>query len=221
MELAKKSKSAVSKRKAVPRRKGQPPGKSAISRMQILDAAAQLFRRQGYSETTLRQIAKAAGMQAGSIYYHFESKDEIVDEVLAAGMKDIYKLVETTVTGLGEETTYRDRIERGMIAHLDLLLTKGDYFSSNIRLYGQIPEALRPKHLHLRQRYGRLWDRILREAQEAGEIRSDIKIVPLRMFILGALNWTMEWFDPHRYAVGDFARQVNTAVFDGIKVDGR
>lgn len=217
MELAKKSKSALSKRKAVPGRKGKPPGKSAISRMQILDAAAQLFRRQGYSETTLRQIAKAAGMQAGSIYYHFGSKDEIVDEVLATGMKDIYKLVEATVTGLGQEAGHRERIERGMIAHLDLLLTKGDYFSSNIRLYGQIPEALRPKHLHLRQRYGKLWDRILLEAQEAGEIRQDIKIVPLRMFILGAMNWTMEWFDPHQYAVGDFARQVNAAVFDGIK----
>jgi AcrR family transcriptional regulator len=221
MELAKKSKSPASKRKAIPRRKGKLPGKSAMSRAQILDAAAQLFRRQGYSETTLRQIAKAAGMQAGSIYYHFGSKDEIVDEVLATGMKDIYKLVETTVTSLGEEATYRERIERGMIAHLDLLLTKGDYFSSNIRLYGQIPEALRPKHLHLRQRYGKLWDRILRAAQEAGEIRSDIKIVPLRMFILGALNWTMEWFDPHRYAVGEFARQINAAVFDGIKVDSK
>jgi hypothetical protein len=94
-------------------------------------------------------------------------------------------------------------------------------FSSNIRLYGQIPEALRPKHLHLRQRYGRLWDQFLREAQEAGEIRRDVKIVPLRMFILGALNWTMEWFDPHRYSVGDFARHVNAVVFDGIKVDGK
>lgn len=221
MELAKKTRSTSLRRKSASRRKSKLPGKSALSRVQILDAAAQLFRRQGYSETTLRQIAKAAGMQAGSIYYHFGSKDEIVDEVLAAGMKDIYKLVEKTVAAFGEETSYRERIERGMIAHLDLLLTKGDYFSSNIRLYGQIPDALKPKHLHLRQRYGRLWDQILRQAQEAGEIRPDVKIVPLRMFILGALNWTMEWFDPHRYSVGDFARQINAVVFDGIKIESK
>ena len=144
MEPGKKAKSAPLRRKAALGGKRKLPGKSALSRMQILDAAAQLFRRQGYSETTLRQIAKAAGMQAGSIYYHFASKDEIVDEVLATGMREIYKLVEKTVAAGGEESTYRERIERGMIAHLDLLLTKGDYFSSNIRLYGQIPEALRP-----------------------------------------------------------------------------
>lgn len=218
MELAKKLKSTSSKRKVEPGRKNKLPGKSALSRMQILDAAAQLFRRQGYSETTLRQIAKAAGMQAGSIYYHFASKDEIVDEVLATGMREIYKLVEKTVATGGEESTYRERIERGMVAHLDLLLTKGDYFSSNIRLYGQIPEALKPRHLHLRQRYGKLWDQLLSEAREAGEIRPDVKIVPLRMFILGALNWTMEWFDPKRYSVGDFARQINAVVFEGVKI---
>ena len=219
MESAKKAKSAASRQKTKPGRKNKPPGKSAISRLQILDAAARLFRRQGYSETTLRQIAKAAGLQAGSIYYHFGSKDEIVDEVLATGMRDIYKLVEKTVASLGDETTHRQRIEQGMIAHLDLLLTKGDYFSSNIRLYGQIPDALKPRHAHLRQRYGRLWDQILRQAQEAGEIRPGLKIVPLRMFILGALNWTMEWFDPDRYSIHDFARQINTMVFDGIRVE--
>lgn len=221
MGMAKKASPVSVRRRAALGRKGKLPGKSALSRRQILDAAAGLFRRQGYSETTLRQIAKAAGMQAGSIYYHFGSKDEIVDEVLASGMKDIYKLVEKTMTGLGDDTSYRERIERGMTAHLELLLTKGDYFSSNIRLYGQIPEALKPRHLHLRQRYGKLWDQILRQAQEAGEIRPNVKIVPLRMFILGALNWTMEWFDPQRYSVGDFARQINAVVFDGIKVEGR
>jgi AcrR family transcriptional regulator len=219
MELEKRAKGHRLQKKAAPKPKGKTktPGKSALSRMQILDAAARLFRRQGYSETTLRQIAKSAGMQAGSIYYHFASKDEIVDEVLATGMREIHKLVEKTVATGGEEATYRERIERGMIAHLDLLLTKGDYFSSNIRLYGQIPEALKPRHLHLRQRYGRLWDQLLRQAQQAGEIRPDVKIVPLRMFVLGALNWTMEWFDPHRYSVGDFARQINAVVFEGVK----
>jgi AcrR family transcriptional regulator len=175
-----------------------------------------LFRQHGYSETTLRQIAKAAGMQAGSIYYHFASKDEIVDEVLATGMRDIYKHVETTINSLEPGANYRRKIEHGMIAHLELLLARGDYYSSNVRLYGQIPEALVPRHKHLRQRYGKLWDKFLREAQAAGEIKRSLKIVPLRMFILGALNWTMEWFDPKRYSINDFAAQVSGMVFDGI-----
>jgi len=60
----------------VPPRRGR---KSEISRGQILDAAARMLRRQGYGNTTLRKIAEVAGIQAGSIYYHFASKDEIMD----------------------------------------------------------------------------------------------------------------------------------------------
>lgn len=52
------------------------PPKSQVSRDLILRVAAQLFRQQGYSATTLRQIADKAGMKAGSIYYHFDSKDD-------------------------------------------------------------------------------------------------------------------------------------------------
>ncbi|MBS0529403.1 MAG: helix-turn-helix transcriptional regulator, partial [Proteobacteria bacterium] len=59
-----------------------PTSKSEKSRDSILKAAAMLFRRQGYSATTLRQIAATAKIEAGSIYYYFGSKEQILDEVL-------------------------------------------------------------------------------------------------------------------------------------------
>src|SRR5450759_3559345 len=55
--------------------------KSEKSRDSILEAAAKLFRRQGYSATTLRQIAAMAEIKAGSIYYYFDSKEAILNEV--------------------------------------------------------------------------------------------------------------------------------------------
>jgi hypothetical protein len=64
-----------------------------------------------------------------------------------------------------------------------------------------LPNHFREKHRGIRHEYGKLWDRILREAQDDGAIRSDIKIVPLRQVMLGALNWTVEWFDPNKAGV--------------------
>ncbi|MEP4861455.1 MAG: helix-turn-helix domain-containing protein, partial [Alphaproteobacteria bacterium] len=52
--------------------------RSAVGRDGVLDIAARLFREQGYGSVSLRKIADAAGIKAGSIYYHFGSKDEIV-----------------------------------------------------------------------------------------------------------------------------------------------
>src|SRR3954464_11698845 len=71
--------------------------KSQKSRDAILRAAAALFRHQGYSGTTLRQIASLAKTKAGSIYYHFDSKEEILKEVLERGLQHVVESVKTAV----------------------------------------------------------------------------------------------------------------------------
>ena len=197
------------------RRKYKSASKSTLSRMQILDAAAQIFGRRGYSDTTLRQIAEAAGMQAGSIYYHFASKDEIFDEVLSTGMRTIHKTVEEALASLGNTASHRQRIACAMTAHLELLLMKRDYFAPTRRLHAQVPEPLMARHRQLRLEYGKLWDSILRAAQDAGEIRSDMKIVQLRMLILGALNWTLEWFDADQHPIDHYVEQMSRVIFEG------
>ena len=52
--------------------------KADLTRQRILDAAAHTFLEKGYAATRLSDIATAAGMQAGSIYYHFDSKEQIM-----------------------------------------------------------------------------------------------------------------------------------------------
>ena len=64
--------------------KATTPG--ADGRQRIMDAAAELFLRQGYPETSLRHIAGAAGMKAGSLYYHFDSKDDLLTSILRQGI---------------------------------------------------------------------------------------------------------------------------------------
>ena len=51
-------------------------------RRELLETAAEVFAEQGYNATTVREIADAAGILAGSLYYHFDSKESMVDEIL-------------------------------------------------------------------------------------------------------------------------------------------
>jgi hypothetical protein len=92
----KQSRGASRARKSIPESrpgpgKDKPSGDKALvtksekSRQSVLEAAAKLFRQQGYSATTLRQIASLAEIKAGSIYYYFDSKEAILDEVLDQG----------------------------------------------------------------------------------------------------------------------------------------
>lgn len=191
--------------------------KSEKSRNAILKSAATLFRHQGYSATTLRQIADAARIKAGSIYYYFDSKEEILAEVLERGLRHVFESVKAAVKRAGR-TTHRRRIALAIEAHLVALLESSEFTSANIRIYGQLPERLKRPHRPLRRAYAKYWDRLFSEARGAGEIRADIEIVPLRIFVLGALNWTIEWFNlESREAVLNLARRTELLIFDGVK----
>lgn len=211
------------KRESPPARKKRTAGdivqisKSEKSRDSILEAAAKLFRRQGYSATTLRQIAAMAEIKAGSIYYYFDSKEAILNEVLHRGLLRVFEAVKTALKEAGK-VSHRRRIGLALEAHLVALLEASEFTSANIRIYGQLPEHLKKPHRPLRRAYARYWDQLFLDARRAGEIRADIEIVPLRIFVLGALNWTIEWFSfSSKDAVLKLARRTELLIFDGVK----
>jgi TetR/AcrR family transcriptional regulator, cholesterol catabolism regulator len=191
--------------------------KSVKSRDAILKAAATLFRQQGYSATTLRQIAAVARIEAGSIYYYFGSKEAILGEVLDRGLRHVFESVKTAVNGAGK-TSHRRKIALAIEAHLIALLETSDFTSANIRIYGQLPEHLKKTQRPLRRAYAKYWDQLFLNARRAGEIRADIEVVPLRIFVLGALNWTIEWFRlDSKGAVRRLARRTELLIFEGIE----
>mgnify|MGYP001029267869 CR=1 FL=1 len=196
--------------------------KASRSRKHILSAAARTMRDKGYSSATLRDIADEAGMEAGSVYYHFASKDQILDEVLDIGLRDLLDGVAEVMEQAYDAPEHRSRIAAAIRRHFQHLFAKSEFTSANLRMYGQLPKAVRARHLPVRHDYGTLWDRCLEAAQDAGEIRPDIKVVPLRQVMLGALNWTVEWFDPDReglegaYSLNDMVRMLQILLLDGI-----
>ena len=196
-----------------PSRRGR---KSEISRGQILDAAARMLRRQGYGNTTLRKIAEVAGIQAGSIYYHFASKDEIMDAVLERGVRAVYEAVRDALAALPPETPHQRQVEVAVGAHLEALLSHGDYTSTSIRTYGEVPMAFQKKSQPLRDAYVVLWQDLLAAAQAAGTIRSDLDTHVLRPLLLGSLNWTVEWYDPSQRPVSEIAAQAVEMLFYGV-----
>ncbi len=190
--------------------------KSEISRGQILDAAARMLRRQGYGNTTLRKIAAVAGIQAGSIYYHFASKDEIMDAVLERGVAAVYTEVRDRLAALPPDAGHLRRIETAVTAHLEALLSHGDYTSASIRTYGEVPEAFQQKSQPLREAYVALWQDLLGAAQADGAIRADLDSSLLRTLLLGSLNWTVEWYDPAQRPVCEIAAQAVDVLFRGV-----
>lgn len=187
----------------------------SATRERILLEAARLFRHHGYAATTLREVADAAGIKAGSIYYHFESKDQILGEVLDKGILAVIDAVQQRVNSLPPKATARQRVAAAIEGHLWGLLHHGDFTSANIRVYGQIPPAAKNRHRKIRREYADYWDRLLEDALQRGELRPDTSTTIIRLFVIGALNWTVEWYNPQKGSFQDFVKQITSIVFDG------
>jgi AcrR family transcriptional regulator len=194
--------------------------KSDLTRQRILDAVARVFRDRGYAGARLTDIAEAAGMQAGSLYYHFASREELVEEVLRAGVQQAYDYMRGAVDALPPGASAIDRLRAAVTAHLLAVVELGDYTSANIRIFGQIPEEIRKRHLRDQRKFGAYLGKLLEAARDAGEIRSDLDLSVVRMLVFGALNWTVEWYEPGgRVSAEEIADQFLTMVLEGLSRD--
>lgn len=185
-------------------------------REQILLSAARLFSHRGYASTTLRQIAQASGIQAGSIYHHFDGKDEIAACVLDEGMAAVTDAVHRRLDALPPVAGMRARLQAAVEGHLWGMLQRGEFTAAHIRIYRYVSDTARQRHRAHRSAYTQLWDELLQQAADAGVLRGDIPVPMVRQFLVGALNWPVDWYDPRRGNFEQLTAQISALVLDGL-----
>jgi len=197
------------------------PGKKGVAtRARILDSAAHTLAVKGYAGTRLSDVAAAANTQAGSLYYHFPSREELVEEVLRVGQERTSGFVRRRVAALPADASDLDRLREAISAHLDSGLEMGDYTAATIRTIGQVPEEIRKRRIHEQREYGDFWRSLVNDAHASDELRTDINSSALRMLLLGAMNSVPEWYRPRRDGLSpaDLKAQFDLLFLDGLAV---
>jgi AcrR family transcriptional regulator len=166
------------------------------TRRQILDAAAKLLRRNGYASTSLRDIAAATGMKAGSLYYHFASKEELAETVMVEGIDLVRAAVQKALASRPKDADPLEDIEIAIRAHLQALHESGDYASANIRCFNHVPAEMKQRLRKVRERYNADWRKLIHRACAAGRLAPDLDEEALRYGLFGVMNWTLEWLRP-------------------------
>lgn len=190
--------------------------KYARTRARILDAAAHVLSTKGYAGTRLSDVAEYAEIQAPAIYYYFPSRDDLIEEVMASGLADMRKHLETVLDALPPETAALDRILAAVEAHLRHELEISDYTTASIRNSGQIPERLRGRQLQEEAGYGVIWRGLFDDAVTDGQLRPDLDPRIAQMLVLGALNWAAEWWDPQRGSLDAIVANAQSLVRSGL-----
>jgi AcrR family transcriptional regulator len=166
------------------------------TRRQILNAAAKLLRQNGYASTSLRDIAAATGMKAGSLYYHFASKEELAETVMAEGIDLVRAAVKEALAERPNDSDPLEDIEIALRAHLQALHESGDYASANIRCFNHVPDEMKQRLRKVRERYNADWRKLISRARAAGCLDPEVDDEALRYGLFGVMNWTLEWLRP-------------------------
>lgn len=184
-------------------------------RDRILDAAATRFAELGYSETSLRLIAGDIEMKAGSLYYHFESKDDLFVSVLERGMALMIEGFDDTDqrnVERAEGIDDRERLADHVRTHLRVLHGNFAFTSLHVTTFRTAPETVRAAIVPERDAYEAKWTALLTSVLPG---RPEQEIGILRLVLFGAMNSSIEWFDTGRGNLDGFADVVTDQFWSG------
>ena len=195
--------------------------KSEITRERVLSVSAELFQRSGYLATSMRDIAAAAGMKSGSLYYYYESKEKLLAAILNQNIDDTLCKLEATIAALPIGASVRAKFRAAARANVRIIIDAGDMAIASGRTLSLLPEPEYSEQVKHRQAYNDFWRKLLNEGKKNGELKSGLSDAFVSMFVIGAMSFIPEWYDPTRSSTDDIAEYYTKLLFDGISATRR
>lgn len=157
-------------------------------RLDILRAAARVFRRGGIAAAGMREIAEEAGLSPGNLYHYFSGKDEIL---LFCQERTLERMLAAVLQARGSAA---ERLHSVLHAHVHCMLDELEGATAHLDVES-LPAKLRAQMIGKRDAYERAVRAIVSEGVKRREFaRCDAALVTRAM--LGAVNWTARWYRP-------------------------
>ncbi|WP_193046574.1 TetR family transcriptional regulator KstR2 [Mycolicibacterium baixiangningiae] len=190
---------------------GQPPTR----RDELLDLAATMFAERGLRATTVRDIADSAGILSGSLYHHFSSKEEMVDEVLRGFLDWLFEryhqIVETEPNPL-------ERLKGLFMASFEAIASR----HAQVVIYQDEAKRLssQPRFSYVEERnreQRKMWIEVLKQGIAEGYFRPDIDVDLIYRFIRDTTWVSVRWYQPGGpLTAEEVGRQYLAIVLGGI-----
>src|SRR4051812_13085952 len=192
-----------------------PDTQSLTRREQLLGIAAELFASKGFRNTTVRDIADAAGILSGSLYHHFDSKEAMVDEILRTFQEGLFGQYDEILASAADPRAKLEQAVRVSFDAIDQHHSEVAIFQNDAAYLGTLDGFgyLAERHAQSRE----VWLRLLREGVAAGALREDLDIDLVYRFIRDTVWVAVNWYRPGgSLSSAQVADQYVTILLEGI-----
>jgi AcrR family transcriptional regulator len=164
------------------------------SRQEILRTAARLFQQRGYDATSMNDVAAALKLSKGGLYHHFQSKDEILFEIMNHAMEITQDRVIAPVRSIANP---EDRLRALIRLHMEVVLSPRDR-EITVMLHENhpLPPTLRKRINHRKKEYVHFVETLIAEVQESRKAKSTVSPRAAAFALLGMINWIYQWYKP-------------------------
>jgi AcrR family transcriptional regulator len=164
------------------------------SRQEILRTAARLFQQRGYDATSMNDVAAALKLSKGGLYHHFQSKDEILFEIMNHAMEITQDRVIAPVRSIPDPEA---RLRALIRLHMEVVLSPRDR-EITVMLHENhpLPPALRKRINHRKKEYVHFVESLIAEVQDTRKPKSTVSPRAAAFALLGMINWIYQWYKP-------------------------
>ena len=184
-----------------------------MTRDEILEAAAQVFRIKGFHGASMDDIAKAVNLRKASLYHHVSSKQEILLEILDRALQ----LLLERISPLAEQNIPADKKLRAMVREYLLILIENiDLATVLLFEHRALERRQHARHIPNRDKFESLWKDVINEGVSKKLFKCNNPALAARA-LLGQLNWTITWYrDDGALTIEQIADQYSNLLLNGL-----
>jgi AcrR family transcriptional regulator len=201
------------------------------SRQEILRTAARLFQQRGYDATSMNDVAASLKLSKGGLYHHFQSKDEILYEIMNHAMEITQERVLNPVRGIADP---EERLRALIRLHIEVVLSPRDR-EITVMLHENhpLPPALRKRINSRKKDYIHFLESLMAEVQEKTQketqkeahsrlhhphhAKGKVSARAAAFALLGMINWIYQWYKPEgELQAQNLIPQFTDLIFGGI-----
>ncbi|MBZ5571106.1 MAG: TetR/AcrR family transcriptional regulator [Acidobacteriia bacterium] len=181
------------------------------SRQEILRTAARLFYQRGYDATSMNDVAAALKLSKGGLYHHFQSKDEILFDLMNHALDITEERVVKPVRTIADP-------EAGLRAlirlHVDVVLSFRDReITVLLHEHHPLPPSLRKPINARKKEYMQFVEKLVAAVQQARQSKRTVTPRAATLALLGMINWIYQWYKPEGRLVAEQIAQQFTEIF--------
>lgn len=184
------------------------------SHQEIVSAAVRLFMRKGYNNTSVDEIAEAAGLTKGGLYYYIEKKEDLLTAIHDEFMDALFAKLNGVIK---DDAEPRDNLFNWIRAQTEIVKDYKPHIKVFITEIDHYPRDTFEQMVEKRDLAQAMFNSILVAGIEAKQIREDIDPKIISFLVFGMINWMFVWYRQEgTLSIGEITENMNKLVLTGI-----